>query len=135
MKDVVGEGIMPYTDSGGNEYVRVKMDGEDFCIAARDYTEGEKEYFTWNEAIQIMDDIGAVLPTKNQMELCIKHLSWVNHKLNEIGGNTFNRDWYWTSTEYDTDAKRAWFYKGEHEEVGNGYKFDTLRVRPVLNMK
>ena len=41
-------GITQYIDDKGNKYVRVKMDGEDFCIAARDYARGRKHTFTWS---------------------------------------------------------------------------------------
>ena len=37
LKSAATEGITIYIDDEGNEYVRVKIYDEDFCIAAHDY--------------------------------------------------------------------------------------------------
>ena len=53
LKPLVSKGISIYT-TFDDILVRVKMDGEDFCIAAHDYTKDGKAGFTWDKAIEIV---------------------------------------------------------------------------------
>ena len=135
LKPVEKEGIMTYTDARGNDYVRVKVGREDFCIAAHDLTKNGKDvYFTWNGAMKLLGADGLTTLTRDQAMICMDHLSEVNDKLKEMGGDTFSRDWYWTSTEFDAYTKRAWLYYVEQKVVNNNYKSGTYRIRPTFDL-
>lgn len=110
LRPFVESGITPYTDDKGDEYVRVKMDGKDFCIAAHDYVEGTDKTFTWNKATELMKREGLSLPTKEQMTIYAKHLEEMLDMFKEIEGDPLTDNYYWTSTEYD--IKRAWMCYG-----------------------
>ena len=79
----VEDWILTYTDDDGNQYVRVKIGDEDFCIATHDYIKDDKQKFTWNEAMKIVKEIGMSLPTKKQVELYRAHHNEINDKLKE----------------------------------------------------
>ena len=136
LKPYVEDCIMPYTDSKGNRYVRVKMDGEDFCIATQDYTEDGKYYFTWDDAMDALKAEGLTTFTKDQALICNNNINEINDILKEINGKIIpDHEWYWTSTEYDADY--AWVYHVISKHItsrsskNGGYIYS---VRPVINL-
>ena len=129
--------ISIYTDINDDKYVRVTTKDEDFCIAAFDYTvndynEGEKYYFDWDEAMQILDADEMDTFTKRQAQLCIDHQDEINDKLKEIGGLGLISLGYWTSDEYDT--RQAWDYCTHWEQLCYDDKKSSCCVRPILNL-
>ena len=126
------EGISIYTDEQGNKYVCVKTDDEDFCIAAHDYNQGVKYYFSWDNAMEALEAIGMTTFTKEQFELYMDYHNEINKKLKEIGGDVIEGNWYWLSTESNVDTKCAYFYG--HGVIDNTLKKITRRVRPILNL-
>ena len=127
----VEDRILTYTDDDGNQYVRVKIGDEDFCIAAHDYIKDGKQKFTWNEAMKIVKEIGMSLPTKKQVELYRAHHNEINDKLKEIGDElSADTHYYWSSYEYS--STHAWFYDGHNGLLNYNYKRIDYRVRPIL---
>ena len=127
----VEDRILTYTDDDGNQYVRVKIGDEDFCIAAHDYIKDDKQKFTWNEAMKIVKEIGMSLPTKKQVELYRAHHNEINDKLKEIGDElSADTHYYWSSYEYSSTY--AWFYDGHNGRLYYSGKSYGQRVRPVL---
>ena len=146
-KGLNADGITTYTDDEGNRYVRVKMDGEDFCIALHDYKIDLKPditwnwdkstNFTWNDAMKSVRQEGMELPTKKQAMIYINHRNDINSVIREIGGYVLRDRKYWTSSE-DTDG-RVWSYNIWSNAISSGidknYKDDHLRVRPIINLQ
>jgi hypothetical protein len=135
-KGLIVDGIMTYTDDEGNEYVRVKVDGQDFCIAAHDYTKGERYVFPWKRVMKLTEEVleqdGISLPTKEQISTYIKYLGEINSELWGIGGSSLKDDWYWTSTE--DDSENACIYNGESGLFYSSIKIASFRVRLILNL-
>ena len=130
-KGLISTGIMTYTDDDGHRYVRVKIDDEDFCIAAHDYA---NIFFNWNEAMRLMKEEGMTMFTKKQAKLYKAHHSEINSKLKEIDGEALKVDYYWTATEHGVNE--AWVYYGSDGilNVCNKSGKFRVRVRPVINM-
>ena len=127
----VEDWILTYTDDDGNQYVRVKIGDEDFCIATHDYIKDDKQKFTWNEAMKIVKEIGMSLPTKKQFELYRAHHNEINDKLKEIGDElSADTHYYWSSYEYSSTI--ALSYNGDYGILSVGNKSVGYRVRPVL---
>ena len=126
-------GIHMYTDADGNRYVRVKMNGEDFCIASHDYTKDEKVWFSWDDAMKSLKNIGMTTFTKKQVIIYNNNRNEINNIFKEIGGDKLKDNWYWTSTEYD--VVHVWVYNAASEYINaGGNKNEAHSVRPVLNL-
>ena len=132
-------GIMTYTDDKGNKYVRVKMDGEDFCIAAYDFIDElplmSKFLWDWNEVMESLEEDGMTMFTRRQATIYKDHQNIIDDKLKEIGGETLKGHWYWTAAEDDADY--AWSYVGDSGATDNwGYRHTDksmhLMVRPII---
>ena len=132
LKPFVKDGITPYTDVQGNRYVRVKVDGEDFCIATQDYTEDGKYYFTWDDAMDALKAEGLTTFTKDQALICNNNINEINEMFEEIGGNKLKKAWYWTSSEYNSN--KAWCFENNYGQSRCDDKNSTHLVRPVLNL-
>lgn len=125
------DGISIYTDSKGDEYVRVKFNDKDFCIAAYDYVKHGKDKFTWDEAMKSLEDDGLTTFAKEQLHLCINHRDEINNRLEEIG-EVFKKEWYWTIDEYN--IKCAWSFYIKNGNVTDLNKENHFMIRPVLNL-
>ena len=143
LKLTVEDGIMPYIDEHNNEYVRVRVDGEDFCIAAHDYTKDVKaktglfkgmfrDKFTWNKTMMSLGDEGLTTFSKEQIQLCAAYQDDINKKFKEIDGRPLANDYYWTITKYDDD--NIWIYNGHSMDLTNSVKTILHMVRPILNL-
>ena len=134
LKPYVEDCIMPYTDSKGNRYVRVKTDGEDFCIATQDYTEDGKYYPSWDDAMAMVKKTGMTMFTKEQVTIYKEHLNEINEMFEEINCKIIpDHEWYWTSTEHDAD--HAWVYYGSDGILNVCNKSGKFRVRPIINLQ
>ena len=134
-KDVAANGISIYTDDKGDEYVRVKMWGEDLCIAAHDYARGGEHKFTWDDAMKSPEAEGLTAFTRNQVSLYSSRdcITEINDKLKEIGGEVLKDAWYWTSSEGHNDT--IWVYFGSTGLYDYNRRIETLcPVRPILNL-
>ena len=133
LKPFIEEVVSIYTDSKGNRYVRVKTDGEDFCIASQDYTEDGKYYFTWNDAMDALKAEGLTTFTKDQALIYKEHLNEINEMFEEINCKIIpDHEWYWTSTEHD--ANHAWVYNGDSGYIEDDKIYIHYRVRPIINL-
>lgn len=92
------DGISVHTDGKGEKWVRVNICDEDFLIAARDYADGDKKEFEWQEAMDAMKKIGCSMWTKKQAYIVAAYIDEVNAKLREIYGEEL-ASLYWSSTE------------------------------------
>ena len=130
---VEGDEITTYTDDRGDEYVRVKIDKEDFCIAAIDYVKDGDDAFKWDDAMKSLEAEGLELPTQRQVEIYKEHIDDINDRLKEIGGVVLTQDFYWTSTE--NGAERAGAYIGDDGRFVIFPKIRySFRVRPIINL-
>ena len=132
LKPLVSKGISIYT-TFDDILVRVKVDGEDFCITAHDYINAKdgSYVFTWDEAMESLKADGLTALTNDQTKICIDYYDEVNNKLKEIGGETLTTHYYWLSTECDNG--NGWIYNGyKHTYIED--KRCIYRVRPILNL-
>ena len=127
-------GITTYTDDKGNRYVRVKMDGEDFCISLYDYTRGGERRFSWDDAMKATKAKGLTMLTRKQAKLYFIHYKEVNSKLEEIEGSSLEEyDWYWTLDEYNNED--AYIHRCYCSDFAIHFnKTNYCCVRPVLNL-
>lgn len=76
------------------------------------------------------EKIGYKMPDIRELSQIYHYKDAINKGLENNGGEKIKEDWYWSSTE--RDSNRAWgliFSSGYRDY---GYKYDTLYVRPVL---
>ena len=129
-----GDCITQYTDDegGGLRWVRVKMDGEDFCIALHDYTRDKRYCIAWDDAMESSKEEGWSIFNKEQAALYDAYREEIDKKLKALGGVTLKKDYYWTSTEIEPDE--AWIYNNYSESFISFEKRTPCRVRPILNL-
>jgi hypothetical protein len=134
LKTFIEEGVSTYTDDRGNDYVRVKIGDEDFCIAPYDYTEDDDDAFKWNHVMTLLEAEDLELPTKQQVEIYKEHIDDINDRLKEIGGEALKKKWYWTSTEHGVE--QVWAYMGDNCHF-NVFPKNSLffKVRTVINLQ
>ena len=134
LKQFVENGVSTYTDARGDDYVRVKVGREDFCIAAHDYVEDDKDAFKWNHVMTLLEAEDLELPTKQQVEIYKEHIDDINDRLEDIGGDALSNDWYWTTTK--EDANYVWAYMGDNCHF-NIFPKNSLffKVRTVINLQ
>lgn len=121
------DGISIHTGENGEKWVRVKILGEDFLIAAHDYKEGEIDEFKWQYAMDAMAKIGRAMWTKKQMNLVTAYKDEINAKLKEIGGDELKGS-YWSSTDYSSSY--AWSVYFSDGDIYLNYRCSSLAVRP-----
>lgn len=115
-------------DRDGEKWVRVKVLDEDFLIAAHDYTEGGKDEFEWQDAMDAMAKIGRTMWNKKQMTIAAAFKDEINAKLKDIDGDLLD-GYYWSSTE--SNSYNAWLVYFSDGRINlNGYKYYSLPVRP-----
>lgn len=131
LKPFVEEGITSYIDDKGNEYVRVKVDKEDFCITLYDHHKDDRYRFNWVEMTRILKDYGLTTFTTEQAELYRKHRDEINTKLKEMGGDAL-KDEYWTIEESGNEY--AWFFSSVKDYTDVTYKNVICKIRPILNL-
>ena len=135
LKTFIEEGVSTYTDDKGNEYVRVKIGREDFCIAPHDCSRDGGKGFTWDEAMKTTEDEDLTTFTHNQILMCITYHNEINSKLREIGGDEIEDARYWTAT--NCGPQYAWVYNGFYSGQVAMYKCKKklfYRVRPIFNL-
>ena len=132
LKPFVEEGITSYIDDKGNEYVRVKLDGEDFCITLYDYNKSGKCMFTWNETMMSLGDEGLTTFTPNQASIYAAHRDVINNKLKEMSGEVLKNEKYWTSNEINPGY--SGIYNNYSKNIFSNVKHDRCLVRPVINL-
>lgn len=99
--------------------------GERFILALEDLPGGR---MTWYDAMSRYSDR---MPTKAQGEAWMAQDNAVKNAVLAFGGHWPN-SWggnYWTKTEYDSSL--VWLVTMDYGYVGNYYKTNTGRVRPV----
>ena len=135
--------ITTYTDDRGNEYVRVRTEDEDFGIAAHDYIKDGKAVFSWDDAMHLTEQEGLTMLTLKQVGVYKEHLTEINNKLKEIGGEALKSTWYWTSSIYSGGGDIGWIYQGVSSWIYRGVSGETdysfhyidCKVRPILNLQ
>lgn len=70
------------------------------------------------------------LPSLGEMAMIWANFDKINYALSKISGATqLQENWYWSSTQYS--ASLAWYLYLGDGNMGGGWKFTQLRVRPV----
>lgn len=70
------------------------------------------------------------LPSMGEMAIIWANFDKINYALSKISGATLlQTDWYWTSNQYS--ARTAWNLRLSDGIIGDRWKFDQNRVRPV----
>ena len=134
LKEFIKDGISIYTDDKCNEYVRVKMGSEDFCIASCDYVKDGKHKFTYDDAMESLKEDGFTAFDKKQARLYHSCLYEIDSKLKEIDSEPLKDDIYWMLSELSNVS--AWTYFGGDEHTNAVYllKSSLHRVRPIMNL-
>ena len=125
--------ISPYFENGTFAGVRVTLEGEDFVIAPKDYSEGNKKTMTWNYAMFVLEEKG--LETFNRKQACL--ISEYREEIDEIliqnGGDAFAYDsHYWTCEEAQYNWSYDYYTLGTVDISVNAL---TFRVRLIKNIK
>ena len=69
-------------------------------------------------------------PSMGEMTMIWANFDKINYALSKISGATLlQANWYWTSTQFS--ATYAWYLNLNDGPMGNYYKFNQGRVRPV----
>lgn len=70
------------------------------------------------------------LPSLAELALILANFDKINYALSKISGATqLQKTWYWSSTQHSADS--AWRLNLSDGYMGNYYKFNQGRVRPV----
>ena len=70
------------------------------------------------------------LPSMGEMAMIWANFDKINYALSKISGATqLQTNWYWTSTQ--RSARDAWYLNLNAGTMGNHWKFNQFRVRPV----
>ena len=86
----------------------------------------EPERMNWYDAVKIG------IPTKNEWMAITENFDAVNKALIKAGGEPLKKNWYWSSSEYD--SLWAWYsdLSGSYGVYFSGSKGNGNYVRPVL---
>lgn len=97
------------------------INGRTIVLALRDMP----EQMNWHDAVKLG------IPSKEDWMAIAENFDAVNKALIRAGGEPLKKNWYWSSSEYD--SKWAW-----NSHLGSSYGLDTYGkgnsyyVRPVL---
>lgn len=70
------------------------------------------------------------LPSLGEMAMILANFDKINYALSKISGATqLQENWYWSSTQFS--ANIAWYLHLSDGTLGNNWKFNQGRVRPV----
>lgn len=119
--------VTPAFEDGKFTGARVRIGGEDFIIAPKDYKDGKA--FTWQEAMDALKGDG--LATWNYRQICLTmaYRKEVDKVLKDNGGDGLD-NWYWTCAEYS--AYNSFLYYGGIGGLNYYFKNYSFNVRPVL---
>jgi hypothetical protein len=84
---------------------------------------GDAEPLTWSQAQEWAVKQGGTLPNRHELLLL-----WTHHR------KEFKRDWYWSSEQYESDERWAWyqsFLDGYQGYLDKGSKLRARAVRRV----
>ena len=71
------------------------------------------------------------LPSKEELNLIYQNKSTIEATASSNGGSGFANDYYYSSTEDESDSDRAWSQHFENGSQGSGNKYGTNYVRAV----
>lgn len=114
--------VAEYDAEGKAKGVRITALGESFVVTLHDYENGKE--VDWATACTL----GA--PTRKQAAIMSAVIDQLNKMLVELGGESLEGTWYWTSSQYT--ANSAWLYIGTYGSLDYNHKRNTYAVRPVL---
>ena len=120
-----------YTDEHGEKWVRVKAWDEDFLLSIHDMRDGDKEDFTWEEAMKLAESKGQELPSKKQWMIIDVLRDDIDKIIKENNGDELNR-WYWSKSVAQFSSGSSWLYYGNGGSVGNNYKYHTHGGRSLV---
>lgn len=98
-----------------------QINGRVIYLALQD----EPQQMNWYDAVKVG------IPTKSEWMAIAENFNVVNKALICAGGEPLKRDWYWSSSEYDTEWAWGSYLNGSYG-LGGGNKDDKGYVRPVL---
>lgn len=135
------DGIYPYTDCNGVNWIEVKILSEHFFICGQDIEdrEGKTAELIWDDATRqaseyIFDNGGVeekpcTLPSKRQLMLMWVFKDEINSLLRDLDGCCeLGNNVYWSSTEYNSTT--AWYENFHGGYVSISGKCNSFTVRP-----
>ena len=124
--------VVSIAEQDGQKGVRFCIGDVDMFIEAHDIDDGKES--KWPDAMKRLKEIGKETFSHKQGLLMAAYIDEINAALREIGGDEL-KDYYWTSTEYNTYS--AWYVNFTNGYVsGYGYyKYGSLAVRACAAFK
>lgn len=104
-------GISLYVDEKGGKWVRVNVYGYDFMLDIYDMKDGEKDEFTFDEAIEFAKSQGCEIPSKDQWHIVGAYKKEIARVIEEAGGDQL-KGWLWSKTEYSSSF--GWIFGGTY---------------------
>lgn len=120
-----------YTDDHGEKWVRVKAWDEDFLLSLHNMRDGEKEDFTWEEAMKLAESKGQELPSKKQWMIIDVLRDDIDKIIKENGGDELKR-WYWSKSVAQYVSDCSWLYYGGSGTVGGSGKYGNGGGRSLV---
>ena len=120
-----------YTDEQGTKWVRIRAWGEDFSLSLFNMKDGNKDSFTWEEAMQYAESHGQELPSKKQWMLVDLFREDIDKIIEDNGGDPLER-WYWSKSVSQYYSNLAWFYYGYAGTLNNCSKYNSYGGRSLV---
>lgn len=122
-----------YVDEKGGKWVRVNVYGYDFMLDIYDMKDGEKDEFTFDEAIEFAKSQGCEIPSKDQWHIVGAYKKEIARVIEEAGGDQL-KGWLWSKTEYSSSTL-GWFFNGPFGILGTISKCTTYGSRRLAYPK
>lgn len=130
------------------EGIRSKL--ANVIIAPENYTDGEKEYFTWEEAMDLEKSLpdGWRLPTRKEWVLLCEEFGW-NDNIKDLDGkvlakklkiqlNPGSSAYYWSRTAYDSALAYSFGFSSSNSRLypaDYSSRYHGVSVRLVKEVK
>lgn len=89
------------------------------------------ETMAWDKAKEYAQKEGKRLPSQRALMLMFVHQKKLNEAMTAAGGEPWENDWYWSSSEYTHNG--AWYVSASNGAVGwSGKSYRYTFVRCVL---